>query len=272
MFAVAAPGYFATMGTPVLRGREFTRLASRTEARELIINQAFAERFWPGKDAVGKTVQSGDGTFTVIGIVPTGKYETLGESPRPFMWFALSETADFSMVLVVRTTGDPDAFISTLRKEVAAIDPNIPVSSVRSMERHLGVALLPARLTGTALGAFGLLGLLLASVGMYGVVAYTVSQRTREIGIRMAIGATGQQVVRMIMREGVALVVTGAVLGIAGALAASRLLAGLLYGDTVDPIAFGVVPCVLVSVATVAMFVPARRAATIDPTLTLRAD
>ncbi|MCC7053014.1 MAG: ABC transporter permease [Gemmatimonadaceae bacterium] len=271
-FAVAGPGYFATMGTSVLQGREFTRLATRTEARELIINQAFADRFWPGKDAVGQTVRSGDGTFTVIGIVPTGKYETLGESPRPFMWFALSETADFSMVLVIRTTGDPDAFISTLRNEVAAIDSNIPVSSVRSMERHLGVALLPARLTGTALGVFGLLGLLLASVGMYGVVAYTVSQRTREIGIRMAIGATGQQVVRMIMREGVTLVVTGAVLGVAGALAASRLLAGLLYGDTVDPIAFGLVPFVLVSVATAAMFLPARRAATIDPTLTLRAD
>ena len=132
---------------------------------------------------------------------------------------------------------------------------------------------MPARLTGAALGVFGILGLLLASVGMYGVMAYSVAQRSREIGIRMAIGATASNVIQLIMRQGLTLVLIGAVIGLAGAMAASRLLAGILYGDnTLDPVTFALVPCVLIAVAALATFAPARRAAAVDPAVTLRSD
>ena len=174
---------------------------------------------------------------------------------------------------MIRTNSDPEAFTGVLGSEVAALDPNLPLSSIRTMDKHLGISLLPARLTGAALGVFGILGLLLASVGMYGLMAYSVSQRTREIGIRMAVGATAQDVIRLVMRQGLTLVLIGTVIGLCGAYAASRLLAGVLYGDnSLDLMTFTLVPVVLIGVAALATFAPARRAATVDPAITLRTD
>jgi ABC-type antimicrobial peptide transport system permease subunit len=156
---------------------------------------------------------------------------------------------------------------------VAALDANLPLSNIRSMDKYLGISLLPARLTGTALGVFGVLGLLLASVGMYGVMAYSVAQRTREIGIRMAIGAQATDVIRLVMRQGLTLVLIGTGIGLAGALAASRLLRAVLYGgNSLDLMTFTVVPVVLLLVAALASFVPARRAAQVDPMHALRYD
>lgn len=272
-YSMASPGYFTTMRTPMLRGREFLQRDDSAAARVIVVNQRFAERFWPGQEALGKTVQSGTRMYTVIGVVPTGKYKSLGETPTAYMWYSAAQANAFGMTAVIRVAGDPDTFISTLRSAVAALDPNMPLSNLRSMEQHLGITLMPARLIGGALAVFGVLGLLLASVGMYGVVAYSVSQRTREIGIRMAIGANGRQVVVMIMRQGLTLVLIGTAIGIAGAMMASRLLDGLLYGGSaVDPVAFGLVPLVLVAVAAAATFVPARRAAAVDPAIALRAE
>jgi ABC-type antimicrobial peptide transport system permease subunit len=177
------------------------------------------------------------------------------------------------MNIVVRSAGDPASLMPLLRQEVRALDPNLPVANLRTMDSHLGIALMPARITGIALGVFGLLGLILASVGMYGVMAYSVAQRTREIGIRMAIGAATQDVVRLIMRQGLQLVLIGVVVGLVGAVGASRLLRAVLYGDQgLDVVTFTVVPLVLLGVAALATWAPARRAARVDPAITLKAD
>ncbi|MFI5246484.1 MAG: FtsX-like permease family protein, partial [Gemmatimonadales bacterium] len=168
-------------------------------------------------------------------------------------------------------SGDPSVFIPVLRAEIAALDPTLPLSNVRSMENHLGIALLPARLSGAVLGIFGILGLVLAAVGIYGVMAYSVAQRTREIGIRMAIGAAAGDVMRLVMRQGMALVLAGTAIGLAGAVAASRLIRGILYGSGAnDPLTFVAVPFVLMGVAMLATWIPARRAAAMDPLLALR--
>lgn len=271
-FGNVSPGYFETMGIPVT-GRGFTAEDDSAAVRRLVVNARFAERFWPDQDPLGRTVRTAGQDFTVIGVVPTGKYERLGEPPTPFMYFAQEQSYQAGMNVIVRTTGDPTALMPVMRAEVRALDPNLPVANLRTMDSHLGIALLPARITGIALGVFGLLGLLLASVGMYGVMAYSVSQRTREIGIRMAIGAAARDVVQLVMRQGLTLVIIGLGIGLAGALAASRLLQSVLYGEQgFDLITFTLVPLILLGVAALATWIPARRAALVDPAITLRAD
>jgi predicted permease len=261
------------MGIPLREGREFQARDDSAAAPVIIVNQRFADRFWPGQSALNHVVHAAGRDFTVIGVTPTGKYLRLGEDPTAFMYFPQAQLWQSGMSVVIRTAGDPTAFIPTLRREVTTLDADLPVSNVRTMERHLGISLLPARVAGTALGVFGALGLLLASVGMYGVMAYSVSQRTREIGIRMAIGATARDVVTLIMRQGLTLVVIGTIVGIVGALAASRVLASVLYGgNALDPATFLGVPIALIGVSAIATFVPARRAALVDPSVSLRSD
>ncbi|MBX3174972.1 MAG: ABC transporter permease [Gemmatimonadaceae bacterium] len=266
-------GYFAAMGIPMLQGREFEAQDDSAAVPRIVVNQRFAERFWPDQEAVGRTVRTGGRDFTVIGVVPTGKYRRLGEDPTAHMWFEQRQQYRSGMNIVVRTTGDASALMGLLRQEVRAMDVNLPVANLRTMDSHLGIALLPARITGIALGVFGVLGLLLASVGMYGVMSYSVSQRTREIGIRMAIGAAGRDVIGLLMRQGLTLVVVGVGLGLVGAFAASRLLQAVLYGDGgLDLTTFTLVPLVLVAVSALATWLPARRATAVDPAITLRAD
>ena len=271
--ADATPGYFATMGIRILKGREFTAQDDSAATRVAVVNQRFVDRFWPGQEAVGRTFRQGKRDITVIGVVPTGKYVRLGEGPTAYMWFAHAQRWESGMTFVIRATSDPTPLIAILRDEVRALDANLPLTNLRTMDEHLGVALLPARLTGVALGAFGLIGLLLASIGMYGVMAYSVSQRTREIGIRMAIGAAASDIIRLVMRQGLTLVLIGTVIGLAGAFAASRLLSGVLYGsNSLDVTTFTAVPLVLIAVAAVATFVPARRASLVDPAISVRSE
>ena len=272
-YASVAPDYFEAMGIPLRAGRAFTARDDSAAVRVLVVNERFASKFWPGQNAIGRTVKARGQLYTVVGVVPTGKYQRLGEDPQVFMYYAQAQRFNAGMSLMIRTSGDPNAVIPALRREVAALDPNMPLGNIRSLEKHLGSSLLPARIAGVALGVFGLLGLLLASVGMYGVMAYAVSQRTREIGIRMAIGATASDVVRLIMRQGLTLVAIGTAIGLMAALAASRALASILYGSNAnDPSTFALVPMVLIAVAALATFVPARRAAMVDPAVTLRAE
>ena len=175
--------------------------------------------------------------------------------------------------MVARTAGDPQPVLQAIRRIVREIDPEMPVYDVRTMESHMGIALLPARLGGTVLGIFGLLGLALAAIGIYGVMAYSVSQRKRELGIRLAMGADRSTVLRLIVGQGMRLAVVGTALGMVGALAAAQLLRGLLYDlSPVDPVAFTAVPLILMSVAALAVYLPARRAAAVDPMKTLKSE
>jgi len=265
------PGYFEAMGITMTEGRGFTDRDDSTSVRVMVVNEQMAKKYWAGASPIGRTVKYGGKEHTVVGVVPTGKYQRLGEPPTPFYYLAQAQHWNEGMSIVIRTTGDPLAVAPALRSAAATFDETLPVSDIRTMTRHLGIALMPARLAGAALGVFGLLGLVLASIGMYGVMAYTVSQRRREIGIRMAIGAAGRDVVGMIMRQGLTLVIIGAGVGIAGALGASRLLRGILYSPSViDPLTFAGVPLLLTAVAALASWLPARRASGVDPLEALR--
>ncbi|MBL8988613.1 MAG: ABC transporter permease [Gemmatimonadetes bacterium] len=274
-FAVVSPAYFETMGIRILRGRGFTAGDDSAAAPAVVVNERFAARFWPGMDPVGRIIQiptaQGRGDHTVIGVVPTGKYQSLGEAPRAFMYFPQSQAWRSAMTVVVATAGDPAAALPSIRAAVRELDPDLPLADPRTLDRHLGVALLPARLTGWALAGFGLLGLILATIGTYGVTAHTIAQRTREIGVRMAIGADAAAVVRLGMADGLRLIAGGAVLGLAGAVLAARLLRSVLLGGGGEALVFGAATALLVGVAAVAIWVPSRRAARLDPVRALRA-
>lgn len=272
-YNMVTPGYFAAMGIPVLAGRPFGEEDTRDGTAVIVVNQKFADRFWPGENALGKIVQTAGEDRVVIGVVKTGKYFSLGEEPQDFMYLAQAQVWSFPMTLHVRTAGDPEQLAPLVRREVQRLDASMPVADLRTMTNQLGIALFPARLVGITLGLFGILGMILAAVGVYSVMAYSVTQRTREIGIRVALGASWRQVVGMIVRRGMSLVGAGVVIGLLGAVGASRVMAGLLYGvSAVDPMTFIGVPALLCAVALLASFLPARRAAATDPMMTLRAE
>jgi len=270
-YNVVTDGYFDALGIRPTAGRLILASDDSASQRVLVVNEAFARKYLAGREPIGATVRVSRRDHTVIGVVPTGKYQRLGEPPTPFMYFANAQRFDAGLFIFIRTVGDPGAFIPSLRSEVAALDPTLPLSKPRPMESHLGTALLPARLSGAVLGIFGIIGLVLAAIGMYGVMAYSVSQRTREIGIRMAIGAAKGDVMKLVMRQGLGLSITGVTIGIVGAFGASRLIRGVLYGDGAnDPLTFIAVPLVLLGVSMLAIWVPARRAAATDPLEALR--
>lgn len=272
-YDVVSPEYFTAMGIQVVRGRGFAVTDDSAAPRAMVVNERFVERFWPGQDAVGKTLRARGAEHTVIGVVPTGKYRSLGEAPLAYAYYAKAQSRRQDATLQIRTRGDPILLVPVLRSEVAALDPALPLSNVRTLNTHLGLTLLPARLAGGALAVFGLLGLLLASVGIYGVMSYSVAQRTREIGIRMAIGAARGEVIRLILRQGLTMVGIGAGIGLALSFGASQLIRSLLYGgNALDPVTFIGVPALLTAVAALAIFVPARRAAGVDPVRAIRTE
>ncbi|MDX2061203.1 MAG: FtsX-like permease family protein, partial [Gemmatimonadales bacterium] len=270
--SIVAPGFFEALGVPIIRGRAFSVQDDTLAVRGIVINQRFAERFWPGQDPIGRTVRVGSRDHTVIGLTPTGKYVRLGESPTAYMYLAQAQHWTSGMTILVRTNGDPVSAIPGLMREVSALDQTLPLANVQTMTDRMGLAFLPARLAATVLGVFGLLGLVLASLGVYGVMSHAVAQRNREIGIRLAIGAAGAAVVRLLMRDGMTLVGIGISLGLAGAALGARLMSGMLYGSSANPLVFGAVPLVLGAVAVLAIWIPARRAARVNPVVVLRQD
>ena len=272
-YDIVSPDYFTAMGVRLRKGRGILASDDSVSQSVVVVNERFVERFWPGQEALGKTVRANGKNHVVVGIVPTGKYRSLGEAPLAYAYYARAQRGVLDAVLEIRTVNDPTRLIPVLRAEVAALDPNLPIANLRTLDNHLGIALMPARLAGGALGVFGLLGLILASVGIYGVMAYSVAQRTREIGIRMAIGAARGDVVRLVMRQGLTLVTIGGGIGLVLALGASQLIRGMLYGSNpIDPLTFIGVPLVLFSVAALAIWVPARRAASVDPVTAIRSE
>jgi len=272
-YSYVSEGYFETMGIDLVQGRTLARTDDADGAPVMVVNRRFAERFWPDGSALGKTVQTAGREWQIVGVVETGKYGSLGEDPLEFMYFPYRSIFRSDLTIVARTGGDPQVVLQRLRELVRSADPDLPVYDVRSMEDHMGIALLPARLGGSVLGLFGLLGLALAAVGIYGVMAYSVSQRRRELGIRVALGADRRSVLRLVLGEGLRLTLVGTAIGLLAALGAARLVQGLLYDvRAVDPVAFTLVPATLLAVAALAVYLPARRAAAVDPIRALKSE
>jgi predicted permease len=273
-FNVIGPNYFKTMGTPLLRGREFTDADRKGAPAVVVLNETLAAELWPGEDALGRRVSlSGpDGPFLqVVGVARDSKYRWLGEVPRPYVYQALMQSYDPKMTLVVRTTGEPKALTPVVRQQIRALDAKLPVADVKTMRDQLDLSLLPSRIAAWTLGGFGMLALLLAGIGIYGVVSYAVAQRTREIGVRMALGAKDKDVVGLVLSDGLVVIGLGLAVGLLLAAAATRVIAGFLYGiEAIDPLTFVGVPLVLGIVALAACYVPARRAVKVDPLVALR--
>ena len=265
-----APGYFEAMRIPLLRGRTFDDRDAPGAPGAVIVNQAFARRYWPGQDPLGKTIRMGDGALAVVGLVADGKYVTLGEEPRPFFYLPLLQDHASSATLIARA-GDPVAALASVREVVRGLDRDLPVHDVKTLTDHLSLSLLPARLAAAVLGVIGLVALGLAGLGLYGVITYSVAQRTREIGLRVALGARRRDVVRLIVGQGMKLTAIGLLLGLVLAGAAARALSSLLYGVSPgDPATFAGVTALLAGVALLACYLPARRAARVEPMTALR--
>ncbi|HYO63020.1 MAG TPA: ABC transporter permease [Pyrinomonadaceae bacterium] len=272
--SVVGPEYLQTVGVPLLKGRGFEETDREDGPAVVIVNETFAARHFGGEEALGKrlSVNGPQGPWReVVGVARDSKYLTLGEAPTPFAYLPLAQNHETGMTLIVRAQGDPSNLAPAVRQAVGALDPNLPVTNVRPVTEMIGNSLYAARMGATLIGVFGLLALTLAGVGLYGVMSYGVAQRTREIGIRMALGAQGRDVLRLVLREGMLLASLGAVLGLAGAAAASRLLGSFLYGvGTTDAASFVAPAVVLALVALVANLIPARRATRVDPMIALR--
>src|SRR5437660_2680637 len=248
-FNVVGPSYFKTMETPLLRGRDFAETDRKGAPEVVVLNQTLAVTLWPGEDALGKRVSiSGpDGPFLeVVGVARDGKYRSLGEAPHPYIYQPLLQSYDPKMTLVVRTTGPPQSVATAMREQIRTLDANLPVADVKTLRDQLDLSLFPSRVAAWTLGGFGVLALLLAAIGIYGVVSYSVAQRTREIGVRMALGAREKDVLRLVLGEGLFVIAVGFALGWLLASAATRVIAGLLYGvEATDPLTFVGVPLLL---------------------------
>jgi predicted permease len=274
--ALVDPAYFRTLGIGLLEGREFDSHDRPGSPDVAVVNQAMARRFWPGESPIGKqfsTVGISGPFLQVVGVVRDGKYRTLGEEPRAYFYLPLEQSSSPSLSLIVQTEGNVRDTAAALREAVRTFDPGLSIFEMKTIEEHLTVSLFPARMAALLLSAFGLVGLLLASVGLYGVVSSSVSRRTREIGIRMALGAEEGSVLRLVIFDSMILVAVGLALGLGAALLSSRILAGQLYGiSTVDPVTFTGIPLMLTGVALLASYIPARRAVRVDPMVVLRRD
>jgi predicted permease len=285
--ASALPGYFSTMGISMLRGRDFSDTDRNGAPKVVIVNEALARAMWPNEDAIGKLliVPVGPGPMTtdkskepdpsllrreVVGVVKTGKYRTLGEDARPFAWLPLEQSYEPRCAMVIRTTSEPAVLANEIQNEFSRLNPNLNVH-VETLEQHMEIPLFPAQAAGALLGGFGFVALLLSVLGLYAVVAYSVARRVREIGVRTALGAQRQDVLKLVVGEGAKMATIGVALGVLGALACTRVLVQLLYGvKALDPLTFAAISMLLIGIATLASYVPARRAARVSPMEALR--
>ena len=270
--------YHRTLGIAVMEGREFNEYDSAAAPKVALINQTLAERFWPGQSPIGKRLRFGRGGefVEVVGMVRDGKYVLLGEQPRPYVYVPLDQQYRSPATLHVRTGGDPMALIPALRGVLTGLDPNLPIYNIRTMDEHLrqsAMAMMPLRMAAAIAGVQGVLGLVLAMMGIYGVVSYVANLRTREIGLRIALGARRLDVLRLVVREGWHLTMIGLAIGLVVALLMAFGLSRLLYGlNPFNLPVFAGVLGLLSAVALIASYLPAHRAARVDPMEALRCE
>ena len=269
-------GYFDAMGTRILRGRDFSERDTEESIKVAIINETFARRYWPGQDAIGKRFsfsRPDAPLLQVIGITQNGKYAGVNEDARSIAYRPISQGYTGTVSMMVRAPYDSHKLISDVRRVISQADPHLPISTAKTMSEHMGFALLPARVGAILFGSFGVLALALAAIGLYGVMSFSVSRRTREIGIRMALGAHAADVLRMVLRQGMTLTIMGVGIGLVLAFASTRLMRTLLYGiSATDPLTFAAIVSLLIVVALVACFLPARKAAKTSPLVALQCE
>ena len=269
--ASVEPGYFATLGIPLVHGHDFDSGDTEEKPRVLIVTEAFAERFWDRTNVVGERVHLGSPEgpeAEIVGVVSDHKVNSVGEEPTALAHFARQQKLHPSANLAVRAAAGTDvvSLLPALRRAILDVEPQMPIAAASTMTERMAIRLYPVQMGALLLSVFGILALLLASIGLYGVIAYSVSRRDREIGLRLALGARPGNVLTLIIRQGMALVLVGVAVGLVVAAAASRALSGVLYGvSAFDPIAFGAAAVVLLSVAFVANYLPASRASRLDP-------
>jgi predicted permease len=275
-YSPITPGYFKTMGIQLLRGRNFDEHdAEKNAAPVAVIDETMAQEFWPNEDALGRRFKFmiDNVPVEVIGIARNSKAATLGETPTPMVYRPFKELTDTGITLFVHTTGAPGVMLSEIRRIVRGIDVHIPITYEKTIRDHMAVALWPSWMGAMLLGSLGLLAFILASMGVYGVMAYSVSQRTRELGIRMALGAQTGQVIQLVLRQGMFLAAIGLSFGLFAAFGSTRLAGSLLYGvNPSDPVIFLSVTSLLAFAAFAACYFPARRALKINPVTALRVE
>jgi putative ABC transport system permease protein len=273
------PNYFTVLGTPLLRGRAFTADDRANAPRVAIVNQTFVKKFMPNEDPIGKYVDIGwtrDGVRQggqIVGVVGDTRDDELQSTANPTFFLPFDQTPGEGIVISARTAAPPASITSAMRGVVRDLDPTLPVYQVHTMEEQVASSVSRQRFYATLLGVFAAVALVLAAVGLYGVIAYAVSQRTHELGVRVALGATGDRISRMVIGEGVILTAIGVLVGLAASLGAGRVIAKLLYNvKASDPLTFVGVALLLGVVAACASYIPARRAARVDPLVAIRGD
>jgi putative ABC transport system permease protein len=275
-FDTVLPNYFQTMGVQLLKGRTFTAQDTQESPRVTIVNETFAKRYFPNEDPIGKRFTfGGPGPntrwITIVGVVRDTKRQGLDQPIRIESWMPLAQSPAGSMDVVLRTIGDPLALSNSAREAVWSLDRDLPIPSIQTMEQILSERVAQRRLNMLLLGLFAMVALILAAVGIYGVMSYAVTQRTNEIGIRMALGAQTGDVVGLVLKHGMALTLVGVAIGLIATFMLTRLMASLLFGVSVrDPITFAAIAALLTGVALVACWIPARRATKVDPMVALR--
>ena len=272
-WAIVDAGFFDVVGVRILQGRNFLESDVEDGTGVVIINEAFAERFWPGQDPIGKYLRRAGDDWQVVGVASTARIRALNEAPRPFVYRPYSQDYSAFITVLASTQADDEATARAMLAVARELDPELWLWEAKTMARHLDILLVPARLSALLLSVFAALALTIASIGLYGIVSYTVSQRTREVGIRMSLGANEGSVIRLLLGSGMRLVAVGGALGLAIAFVVARSLQSLLIGiDSFDAVTFVAVPIVLGGVAAVAAYIPARRASGVNPISALKAE
>lgn len=275
-FSQVGPNFFRTLGMTIVRGRDIGPQDNETSPKVAVVNEAFARYYFDSDDPIGRRFDRGEadgGEVEIVGVVKDAKAESVKErTPRTFYVPFLQDPSSWrETTFQVRTAGDPLAVVAAIRREVQALEPNLPVFRVKTLEQQVDETLGQERLVATLASLFGVLALLLACAGLYGVLSYSVSRRTREIGVRMALGAKRGDVLSLVLRQGMTLVVVGIVFGLSGALVLTRYLESLLFGvKPIDPLTFGAASIVMAAVALAACYLPARHATKVDPLISLR--